>query len=423
MKRRIIVLLLAALLLLGLSPAALAEEDPVLIFDLYGLLEDADYALLEERAEALSAAADFNVYIVIVDDYRDYADEDSEDVARAVYEYNELGRGASMAGSLLLLSMDDQTYFIYATGSDRYTDEAMDDLGDRLIERLNEGNWGEGLNGYLADTEALLGVSTAAAATETPAAETRTAGDVRYVYDLCDLLDETEEAALQAKAEDLAARYSFGVYIVLLDDYRSYSSQRNVEDAAEDIYKANDLGYGEGKDGIMLMLSMDERDYDLCAYGYGHYAFTDYGKEWLAEQFKDDFGYDHWYSGLDDYLDGCDSLLRRAAAGDPLDVSGGSTRSRGSRYTPGAAIVIGLFVGCLVALIVCMVLRGKLKSVRKAVSAGQYVVPDSLHLSASEDMFSHVTETRVRIESDERSGGGGGTSISSGGFSHSSGKF
>ena len=251
--------------------------------------------------------------------------------------------------------------------------------------------------------------------------------ETTLVYDLYGALSDTEREDLQQRAAEISGTYSFNVYIVVVDDYHDYSSYSNVEDAAEDIYRNNGLGYGEEQAGIMLLLSMAERDYDICAYSdFGHYAFTDYGKGRLADEFLDDFRHNDWYSGFRDYLGGCESLLRRAAEGNPLDVSGGGSGSyssgRGGRYEPGTAVAIGLFVGVLAALIICMILRGRHKTVKKAVSAGAYTVPDSLDLQVVMDQFTHATQTRVKIESDSR-GGGGGTHISSGGFSHSSGKF
>lgn len=41
-----------------------------------------------------------------------------------------------------------------------------------------------------------------------------------------------------------------------------------------------------------MLLSMEYRDYDIMAHGYGNIAFTDYGKEKMAERFLDEFGDD-----------------------------------------------------------------------------------------------------------------------------------
>lgn len=259
------------------------------------------------------------------------------------------------------------------------------------------------------------------------AEETDAVAEPVYYYDSVGLLTAQQRADLEACGAAIAEEYDFGVYVVVLEDYRDYD-RRSVEDAAETVYRDLDLGVGAAKSGLMLLLSMDDRDYDLCAYGYGHTAFTDYGKEELARVFLDDFRYNDWYEGFRDYQDEAEDMLRLANEGSPVDdpYAGyddyGSTRSRSE---PGPVIGFSLLVGCVVALIACMVMRSKSRSVKSARSAGTYAVPEGLYLAESFDKFSHVTEQRVLIESSRGSGGGhgGGTSISSGGFSHSSGKF
>jgi len=267
---------------------------------------------------------------------------------------------------------------------------------------------------------------------EAPAPDAEANGEqvaVAYYYDSVGLLTAEQRAELEARGAAIAESYGFGVYIVVLDDYRDYD-RWSVEDAAELVYRSLDLGVGTARSGLMLMLSMDDRDYDLCAYGYGHTAFTDYGKNQLAQVFLDDFRYDDWYTGFRDYQAEAEEMLRLANAGSPVDdpyagYSGYNDYNvTRSQREPGAVIGFSLLIGCVVALIACMVMRSKSRSVKSARSAGTYAIPEGLYLAESLDRFSHVTEQRVRIESNRGSGGhGGGTSISSGGFSHSSGKF
>ena len=420
MKKQFLALLLALLLLASLAPAALAEDGvPTMIFDLSGILDDEAYDMLEQVAEDIAAQYDFYPYIVSLDDYREYvSDEDTDEMAKDVYLGNELGYGDEQRGCILLLCMDDGFFDIYSQGDARFDTAALDALGDDFKAGL-EADWTDGFAAYLRGCEALLNSETRT--TESAAGETG-----QYVYDTAMLLTLEEQAALQARAEEIAATYDFGVYVFTCDDYMLYSS-RSVEYAAEVIYKTFDMGVGEEKSGIMLLLSMDDRDYDLCAYGYGHVAFTDYGKRDLATYFLDNFKRNDWYNGFRDYQARCVDLLQQAKEGHPLDVSnggGGSSRGGGGgRYEPGTAIAIGLFVGVLVALIVTLIMRGKMRSVRKATGARNYAIPDSLVMTDASDHFTHITETRVKVESERSSGGGGGTSVSSGGFSHSSGKF
>lgn len=248
-----------------------------------------------------------------------------------------------------------------------------------------------------------------------------------YVADEAGLLSGQELADLEAQAETVSVQYGCGVYVRLLADYRALSPA-SVRQAAETLYLQEDLGLGGEQSGVLLLLSMAERDYALIAYGWGNTAFTDYGKDVMVEEFLDNFRYDDWYRGLQDYIRVSGSLLEMAANGSPLDVSYGQfeePRSLRDRLGTGGMILAIVGPALLLAFIACEAMRARMKSVRKATSARFYTVPNSLRMLTATDHFSHITQTRVRVESEGGRGGGhgGGTHISSSGFSGKSGKF
>ncbi len=81
--------------------------------------------------------------------------------------------------------------------------------------------------------------------------------------------------------------------------------------------------------------------------------------------------------------------------------------------------LVVIFVPLLTALVVCLVMKGKMKSARLQTQADAYITQDSLRLTRQDDRYITTTQTRVKIETVKS----GGTSVNSGGFSHSSGKF
>ena len=247
-----------------------------------------------------------------------------------------------------------------------------------------------------------------------------------FVYDIAGILETEEMLALNDAAREVSQRHGCGVYVVVFPDMGEYGFT-NIERFAEEVYAQWELGLGADRTGIALVMSMAERDYDLCAHGdAAHTAFTDYGKEVLADEFIDDFRYNDWAGGFRDYLSECDYMLSRAEQGNPVDVSyGGSTyvqRSLPERI--GMALGPGLIVGILVGFIYAGVLKRKMKTARIAHEASEYIGRRGIRMQAEDDVFTHTTVTRQRIERDNDSRGGhGGTSVNSGGFSHSSGKF
>ena len=232
-----------------------------------------------------------------------------------------------------------------------------------------------------------------------------------YVIDLYDLLTESEASSLTSMAEAVSQKYGCSVHIGIIGDMRSYGHY-SIESCAED--------FGDEHTGILLLLSMAGRDYDIDAHGsFAHYAFTDYGKTTISDRFLDDFRVGDWYGGFSDYIRRCDEMLALAEAGEPVDVPVPEPNIAGG-------IAVTAVLSLLVAFLVCSLLSASMKSAKLASDADQYMIPGEAAITYRDDRFTHATTTRVRIErSDDRGNGGGhgGTTVSSGGHSHSSGKF
>lgn len=243
-----------------------------------------------------------------------------------------------------------------------------------------------------------------------------------FVTDEAGLLSEDEYRQLEQQAQAISRQYECGVYIITLDDFTNYTYDTDPYEAAKTIYSEYALGYGTEKSGILMMLSMAERDCTLIAFGYGNTAFTDYGRDKLYDVFLDDFHEDDWYTGFEDYLAKCDSMLKAARDGHPLDVGS----------NPLITIVgtaLSLLLGFALAFGTCLTIEQRqMKSVAAKEEANTYLTAGSVQITNRSDRFSHTTETRTRIERESSSSGGttidsGGTTIDSDGFSGSSRKF
>ena len=239
-----------------------------------------------------------------------------------------------------------------------------------------------------------------------------------FVSDGAALLTDSQRQTLESEAAAFSAKYGCGIYIATVADYTEYGY--SPADAREYIYNELGLGLGDERNGILLLLSMEDRDYDLTAYGMtAHTAFTDYGKERLADAFLDNFRNDDWYGGFMDYIRECGLYLDYAAQGTPVDIY----QEPYVPPTPGEKLVIAVPIGCVVALVVCLIFRAQMKTAKKQTQAREYMDRNGVNIRVTQDSFTHRTQTVTVIRSDNDSHGGGGTYINSGGFSHSSGKF
>ncbi len=274
---------------------------------------------------------------------------------------------------------------------------------------------------------------------ETAPVEESAAPVFPYVLDQAGLLSDGQREALEEKAAALSEQHDCSLYIVTVQDHTNYNY--DVYEAAKGIFQYYDLGCGEDRDGVILLLSMNERDYAFA--GHGGRGETICGNEssWLIEdEFLDNFRNNDWYGGFEDFLDACGAQLTKLENGEDIadgaDIITGpdgldyhsynnpyETRQRSILPRLLAVILIPLAV----ALIVCSVFKGQMKTAKEATRADEYLVPHSINLRIKEDRFTHRTESRTLIETDSghRSGGGGGGSSfhSGGGFSGRSGKF
>ena len=243
-----------------------------------------------------------------------------------------------------------------------------------------------------------------------------------YIYDEAGLFTGEQYQNLQEQAMSISNYSQCGVYFVAVNDYTDYSSYSDILSAAEELYLANGFGIGEEQNGILLILSMIDRDYALVAYGdFGNMAFTDYGKDVMSENFLDDFADNHWYSGVLDYLLDCEHMLDMALEGTPLDVQIQGTSQDRPLFM---AIPMALLPAAALSLVICFIFKRQMKTARRQTDAFEYVVGNSVDFRVRQDIFTHVTHSRRKINTS--SGGskpGGGTTVRSSGFSGKSGKF
>ena len=162
---------------------------------------------------------------------------------------------------------------------------------------------------------------------------------------------------------------------------------------------------------------MEDRDWWISTSGYGIFAFTDAGIEYISEKFLSDLSNDDYSEAFTKYAKLCDEFITQAKTGEPYDTNNLPKES----FDVFTSLLISLVVGILVSLIVTGKMKGKLKTVRMQPAAEEYVRNGSMLVTESSDLFlySHV-DRRVKSKDDD-SGGGSSTHTSSSGSSHGGG--
>lgn len=230
------------------------------------------------------------------------------------------------------------------------------------------------------------------------------------IVDEADLLSLSEEATLQTMALALANEYRIDVVILTIDSLNG----KDITAYADDYFDNNGYGIGSEHSGVLLMLSMEYRDWAISTCGDGIDALTDYGQEQLMDDVLDYFGDDNYYEGFHKYLRELDTYFEAWENGEPIDVQTGFSIVN---------LFVSLAIGIIAAGITISVMKSGMKTAKPQRNAQSYVKQNSFQLSGQRDIYLYSNTTRVRKQ--ESSSGGSSTHRSSSGRSHggSRGKF
>lgn len=232
--------------------------------------------------------------------------------------------------------------------------------------------------------------------------------ELYHVTDLYGLLSTEETGKLESLAENISSRNGCSVYVLVVKDYRDYDT--NTFDFAKGVFSDYKLGWGEDKEGVMLMLSMADRDYELIFHGpRTENAFTEYGRDRLEDRMLRCLRENRYYDGFVEYMTCCDEYLTAAENGKPVD------------YEKGFSFLFFL-PGLMAAGVTFTALYVPMHSAGIKREAGDYITSSKMNLRDQRDVFVNRTVHR-RPRNTESSGGSHGSSHSGGGYSGRSGKF
>lgn len=229
-----------------------------------------------------------------------------------------------------------------------------------------------------------------------------------YVFDETGTLTDEQIEALNTKAATLFARRECGVYIWIVDLVpEEYAKTLDTMEVYVDaFYERNNLGWGDKKNGMVLLLEIGdvpgERDYYLNTHGPCTSLFNNSVRENLLDDhivplFIDAFSNGNFYRVADVFLDCVESEY----LSDFIS-------------TLGFDLTVVIAVPLLVAFIVCSIWKRQMKTAKIARTADNYIPKDGFKITGRTDQFLYRTTTRTKIESSSGSSSGGSRSSSSG---------
>lgn len=238
-------------------------------------------------------------------------------------------------------------------------------------------------------------------------------GKASRLVDFADILTQSEESRLLAVLDEISERQQLDIVIVTANTLDGKSPMTY----ADDFYDENGYGFGALKDGVLLLVSMEDRDWWISTAGNGITVFTDAGITYLSEQFLPALSEGDYEEAFTRFASLCDDFITQARTGEAYDSGTLPKAPFSVGYSLGKALLIGLFI----AVIITLAMRSSMKSVHFQPAAAAYVKSGSMNVTEAKDLFlySHV-DRRVR-EKSSSSGGGSKTHTSSSGRSHGGG--
>lgn len=206
------------------------------------------------------------------------------------------------------------------------------------------------------------------------------------VQDDAELLMDYEKRLLEDRAGELSEEFDVSVVILTVE---GLNGEPTWEVCDDHFYSG---GYGE--DGILLLLSMEFRDWEIATYGSVADKVSDSRCEDMFDAMADDLAQDDYYTGFKVFLDEAEAALSEKAYGE----------------NAGLQLGVSVIIGVVVALITILVMCAGMNTARPRQGASDYMVRGSFRITCQRDIFLYSNVTKVRKAQNNSSGGGGGGS-------------
>ena len=246
---------------------------------------------------------------------------------------------------------------------------------------------------------------------ESENAEDGFADEYYRLMDMASLLSDADVDSLTAKLDELSLRQKMDVVIATTDTLDG----KSVVEYADDLYDYCSFGYGANRDGLILVISMEDNDWYISTCGYGITVFTDAGIEYIGKQIVPYLSDEDFVGAFTTYITLCDEFITQARTDKPYDI-GNLPREPMSPGWILACLIISFMLSCITV----GKMKAKLTTVRAQAAANSYMKDGSMNITDSREMFLYKNVTRTK-RSSESSGGGSSTHTSSSGTSHGGG--
>lgn len=356
-----------------------------------GVISEKNANKIETAAEAVFEKNGIDLFTVITKEET----PDFENTVDSIYKNTARKKAA------VILLMDSENAYLITRGRAENI-FSSDELDEILAQSLKQKNRAAMLLRFVKLTGASL--------TEKGVEPIPDGRLLPRLVDEAELLSKSEAEKLLATLDEISERRQLDIVVVTNNSL----GEKNVTQYADDFFDYNGYGFGENHDGILLLLSMDTREWAISTCGSGIDIFTDRGQEYMTDEFLPYISDGEYYDGFNRFAELCDEFAGEYAdSGKAYDYGNMPKQPFGWFKAIIGSLAIGLVAGLIVALVLC----SQLNSVKPQNLADEYAKKGSLKLTEKNDLYLYHTITRTARPKDTDSSSGGSSGGSS---SHSS---
>ncbi len=387
------------------------DEDAARVVDDAGIFSDEEIAGMTKRLWEIKDEIGKDIVI--------FTDTSTYGLSRKVYaadyfEMNGYGTGDEYEGVVLFVCMDpsDRGWWAACSGSQTmglYTEEIANAIDDELYEYMSKGSYAEGISGWIENFRLLYLNGNPFAPDWLLGGGKESGTQTPQVNDEAHYLNDEEKAALTEHAARLSDEYDLDVMIYTVPV--AAAAGFGIDEFAEKYYECNDIGRGEDKDGIVLVIyKNEEQDASLAwlyASGKGLDKLSDVNRARLLGNLRFHVGSegDKNYEGMDRYLDELGDMYKKGLVGRSLWY-----------WLP--VMLLGIVSGSIFGGVLLYIAKMKMDIPASEPDADLYIVAGSVNV-AGRDVF--VTSDTSRVYAPVEEGSSSSSSGSSGRSSYSSG--
>jgi uncharacterized protein len=217
------------------------------------------------------------------------------------------------------------------------------------------------------------------------------------IYDEADLLSSAEETQIAEKLSKIGEQFDAQIVIMTVP-----TSDGSIDTFVEDVYDSMNMGCGENRDGVLLLVCMDPREYRILSNGYAGEAIGMDQIDAISEAIVSNLSDGDYADAFITFADNCAYYLDGYLNGYPFNA--------------GKNLVVALIIGVVAGVIVAFVLKKQLKSVRQQKQANVYIKSGSMQITASRDLFLYREVSKTKKASTNSSGSGSSRNVGGGKF-------